>query len=231
MSLPWANNLSRRTDHILDHSHTRRDSATLEKDAGRDRRIEDEPAALDPDVSRQPSEAEAGDPRPEEADRDEDASDDDQGPGHRSVAAASPRPEVEADALIDELERIGPFIVGPGVDHADLDHLVEKVLPPGVGHGADAELQRVARIDDAGLLQLGDREGDLCVGDVGIIRLDQRVAFGTVAVEIVIPADRRRVDKTLHEIRAVFSTISVRASRSGSHRSNSRSPPAGTRWA
>jgi hypothetical protein len=45
-----------------------------------------------------------------------------------------PVPEIEPDALVDKLQRIGPLVVAVRPDHADLHHLVEEVLPARVSH-------------------------------------------------------------------------------------------------
>ena len=58
-------------------------------------------------------------------------------------------------------------------------------------------------------------EKAICVvGDVGILGLDHLVGLRIVAVEIVVPADRGRVDEALDEIGRLFDdslrvTISV----------------------
>src|SRR5665213_4304706 len=74
--------------------------------------------------------------------------------GKRWPATNSFRPQVEADALVDEFERIGALVVDRLLDDAGADHLVEEALHAFVGHGADAELEGVAGIDDAVLLHL-----------------------------------------------------------------------------
>src|SRR5271166_6513825 len=66
------------------------------------------------------------------------------------------RPELDADALVHELQSVDLPIVGVGPDGPGLDHRVEEVLDARVGHGADAEPQGVARIDDAVFPQLGE---------------------------------------------------------------------------
>src|SRR5271165_5524197 len=80
--------------------------------------------------------------------------------------ARSLRPQIEPDALVDELQGIGLLVVEPRLDDARLDHLVVERLDPLVGHRAHAELQRVAGIDQAVFLDLGDRKGDLLIRHV-----------------------------------------------------------------
>src|SRR5579863_9697882 len=125
----------------------------------------------------------------------------------RHCYSRSLRPEIEPHPLVDELQGVGASIVGALVDHADRDHLVEKILPSRVGHRADPELERIAGIDDSMLFHRLDRKRDLIVVDVRIVLLDERVRPGIVAVEIVIPADRGGVDEALHEIGSLLDDL------------------------
>src|SRR5947209_20450035 len=44
------------------------------------------------------------------------------------------RPELQADALVHELRRIGLHVMRIGLDDADLDHLLEEILDSRIGH-------------------------------------------------------------------------------------------------
>ena len=125
------------------------------------------------------------------------------------LSLVSLRTEIEPHPLVDELQCIGLLVIYGRADHPNRHHLVEKVVPARVGHRADPERKRVAGIDDAVFFQFLDRKRDLIVFDVRIVLLDERICFGIVAVEIVVPADRRRVDEALHQIRIVFDDVSA----------------------
>src|SRR5580698_9885546 len=118
-------------------------------------------------------------------------------------------PEDEPDLLIDELQRVSALIVGSLVDHSNRQHFFEEILPARIGHRAYPESERIARINDAMLFQLPDREGDLIVGYVRVLRLDYRIRLCVVAVEIVVPADCGGVDKALHEIRVFLDEVAA----------------------
>src|SRR6478735_10251421 len=77
-------------------------------------------------------------------------------------------PQIEADALVDEAQRVALAIINIGADHAGAHHLVKKARDPRVVHCADAVPQRVAGIDDAVLLHLGDGIGEQFVGHSGL---------------------------------------------------------------
>jgi len=53
-------------------------------------------------------------------------------------ALGSLRSQIEADAFVDEFQRVGLFVIDIGFDDAGLHHLVEEILHPLVGHRADA---------------------------------------------------------------------------------------------
>ena len=66
------------------------------------------------------------------------------GPSHE-LSPRSARPIIsarrsDADALVDELQRVGLLVVEPALIDASLHHLVEEMLHPRIGHRADAEL-------------------------------------------------------------------------------------------
>src|SRR5262249_58109027 len=83
------------------------------------------------------------------------------------------RPQVEADLLVDELQRISLVERNRRLDHAHAHHLVVEALHARVGHGADAERRGIAGIDDAVLLHLCDRKGQELVGHFRVVALDQ----------------------------------------------------------
>ena len=64
----------------------------------------------------------------------------------------------------------------------------------GIGHGTDAQLHGVAGIDDAVLLHLGDGIRQQYIGYFRILFLDKVITGLAVAVDVVIPSDRRRID-------------------------------------
>ena len=79
------------------------------------------------------------------------------------------RPQIEPDLLVDELQRVGFTVIEAGLDHARAHHLVEEVPHVRIGHGADAERERVAGIDDAVFLHLGDRVGEKLVAHLRVL--------------------------------------------------------------
>src|SRR5512145_925583 len=111
------------------------------------------------------------------------------------ASAVSGLAQVEADAFVDELQRVRFAIVERSVVQLRFDHFVEEALLALVGHRADAERERITRIDDAIFLHLGDREGDLRVVHFGVVALDEVVGSLVVTVKIVVPADQRGVDE------------------------------------
>src|SRR6185437_9414457 len=113
-------------------------------------------------------------------------------------------PQLDTDALIDELQRVGALNVEAGLDHAGTHHLVEEAFHASIGHGADTELDRVAGIDDAEFLHPGDGKLQQRVGHFRILFLDQLVSGPAVAVNIMVPADGRGIDETLHQIRLLL---------------------------
>src|SRR4029077_15996429 len=122
-------------------------------------------------------------------------------------AALLLRPRGEPDLLVDEFQRVGFSEVEIRFDDAGAHHLVEEILHARVGHGADAERERIARIDDAVLLHLGDRIGDEVVGHLRVLALEDRVGRLVVAVDVVVPADDRGIDEALHQLRLLFHEI------------------------
>src|SRR5215510_14252703 len=57
--------------------------------------------------------------------------------GSHDLAASILRPQVDADALVDELQRIGLAVVETGFQHAGPHHFFVKTLHAGIRHGAD----------------------------------------------------------------------------------------------
>src|ERR1700691_6677617 len=66
------------------------------------------------------------------------------------------RPQIKSDLLVDVLQRIGVIVIEAGLGDARAHHFVEKILHARIGHGADAEGQGVAGVDNAVLLHFGD---------------------------------------------------------------------------
>src|SRR5262245_1386966 len=78
-----------------------------------------------------------------------------------SVMTASVlRPQIETDRLVDEAQRVGLAEIDVALDDAGAHHLVEEARHMRIRHGADAVPQRVAGIDDAVFLHLGDGIGE-----------------------------------------------------------------------
>ena len=71
-------------------------------------------------------------------------------------------------------------------------------------------LQRVAGIDDAELLHLGDRIVDQLLAHFRIVLPDQLVRGLVVAVEIIVPADRRGIDEALHQAGLLLHHLAAR---------------------
>src|SRR6478735_1130770 len=88
------------------------------------------------------------------------------------------RAQLDADALVDEAQRIGLAEVEIRLHDAGLHHLVEEGRVALVAHRADAVLQGLAGIDDAVFLHLGDGIGEQIVGHLRIELLDHGVAGG-----------------------------------------------------
>ena len=90
----------------------------------------------------------------------------------------------------------------PGTERAGRRHRLVEALPALVGHRADAELERIARLHDALLVHHLERIGDLVVGHVGIVFLDRgiRRVARRAALHVFGPAFQRRVDEALHHV-------------------------------
>src|SRR5262249_28332545 len=131
-------------------------------------------------------------------------------PGAMTSPGLILRAQVEADALVDELQRIALAEIDPAADHAGARHLVEEALHPRIGHRADAALARIAGIDDAVALELVDRIADQLVGHLGIVLADECARRRAVAVEEAIPAENRGIDEAPDEVRPALDQIAAR---------------------
>jgi hypothetical protein len=115
--------------------------------------------------------------------------------------------------VIDEGGRIGASIIKIGLKEPRRHHLFEEGAHALIGHDADAEVRCIARIGDAIFLHRRDRIGELILRNIGIDPADEFIRLGIVAVEIMIPADDRGIDETLHDIGVRHDEIASRLDR------------------
>ena len=137
------------------------------------------------------------------------------------------RPQIEADALVDELQRVGLLVVDAG--------LTTPALAPSCRRSSSCARRswRRCRASSASpestmpysfILAI---EKAICSSVIsGLSLLDQRVGGLVVAVEIVVPADDRGIDEALHEV-GLLRRPGRGASRSSSNRCRSRGRRAG----
>src|SRR5437588_6369505 len=57
-------------------------------------------------------------------------------------------PQIEPDLLVDELQRVALAVIEVRFRHAGSHHFVEKIFHARIGHGANAERERVFGIGD-----------------------------------------------------------------------------------
>ena len=85
-------------------------------------------------------------------------------------------------------------------DHPGLDHLGIEIGSARVRHGPDAQGFGITGINNPRRFQRGDGKGDRIVRDVRIVFLDQGVGSSVVAVQIIVPALDRAIDKAFHDL-------------------------------
>ena len=97
-------------------------------------------------------------------------------PADREGRSSSP------NLFVHEARRIALGEGEIGREDAGLGHFVEETAHTRVRHRAYAEGDRIAEIDDAALLQLFDRIGELALRQLQIILADRGVGGGIVRV-------------------------------------------------